>query len=88
MKRRVGADEAASLRAAPAEELGFHPASTKPETVDRHRRGAARAESDHAEYLSQYGPSGHRRNYRDAVEKKRQEAAEADGCAAVADLYE
>ena len=89
MKIEDNGDRPAATRAALAAELGFHPASTEPEAVERHRREAARAEADHPEYLRQYGPGGHRRNqYRHAVEKKRQEAAEADGRAAVADLYE
>lgn len=84
-----GVDEAASSRAALNDELGFYPADNDPDSVARHRREAAQAEADHAEYLRQYGPNGYRRNqYRHIVERKRQEAAEAAGRAAVADLYE
>lgn len=86
-QRRGG--EAAALRAALAEELGFYPAEVDEESVARHRREAAADAASHAEYLRQWGPDGYRRNqYRNAVEKKRQEAVEAAGRAAVADLYE
>ena len=70
-------------------ELGYWPASTDPESVEHHRRDAAADAASHAEYLRQYGPDGYRRNqYRHLTERKRQEATEAAGRAAVADLYE
>ena len=77
------------LRARLNDELGFYPASTDPESVARHRREAAADAESHAQYLRQYGPNGYRRNqYRHMVERKHQEAVEAAGRAAVADLYE
>ena len=80
---------AADLRARLNDELGFYPAGTDPESVARHRREAAADAESHAEWLRQYGPDGYRRNqYRHLVERKRQEAVEAAGRAAVADLYE
>ena len=67
---------------------GVH-AFTDPESVERYRREAAADSASHAEYLRQYGPNGYRRNqYRHLSEQKRQEAVEAAGRAAVADLYE
>ena len=81
--------ERARLRAQLNEELGFFPASVDPESVDRHRREAARSDVDHEAYLREYGPSGYKRNrWRHLIEQKRQEAVEAAGRAAVADLYE
>lgn len=82
-------DAKPATRAALNEELGFYPACTEPESVARHRREGAAGSASHAEYLRQYGPNGYRRNqYRHAVEQKRQDAVEAAGRAAVADLYE
>ena len=79
---------AADPRARLNEELGFYPAGTDPESVARHRREAAADAASHAEWLRQYGPDGYRRNqYRHLVERKRQEAVEAAGRAAVADPY-
>ena len=76
-------------RAELAAELGFWPASTEPEAVAGHRREAAADAVSHAEYLRQYGPNGYRRNqYRHVAERRRQEAVEAAGRIAVADLYE
>lgn len=76
-------------RAALAAELGYWPANTDPESVERHRRNAAADAASHAEYLRQYGPTGYRRNqYRHLMEEKRRDAVEAAGRAAVADLYE
>ena len=84
-----GDDEAAILRAALNEELGFYPAGIDPESAARYRREAAADSASHAECLRQYGPDGYRRNqYRHMVERKHQEAVEAAGRAAVADLYE
>lgn len=80
---------AADPRARLNEELGFYPAGTDPGSVACHRREAAADAESHAEWLRQYGPDGYRRNqYRHLVERKRQEAVEAAGRAAVADLYE
>ena len=76
-------------RAELAAELGFWPASTDPESVERHRREATADAVSHAEYLRQYGPTGYRRNqYRHLIEEKRRDDVEAAGRAAVADLYE
>lgn len=78
---------ASSTRAALSKELGFYPAGTDPDSVARHRREAAADAAAHAEWLRLFGPDGYRRNqYRHSVEQKRQEAVEAAGRAAVADL--
>ncbi len=74
----------AQLRAALAQELGFWPASTDPESVERYRREAA----DYAKYVTRLADSSRRNQYRHVAELKRQEAVEAAGRAAVSDLYE
>ena len=72
------------LRAALALELGFWPASTDPESVERYRREAA---AD-VESVKRFADKSRRNQYRHVAELKRQEAVEAAGRAAVADLYE
>lgn len=81
-------DAAAAIRAALNKELGFWPSSTDRESVAHHRREVAADAEAHAEWLRQYGPDGYRRNqYRHMAERKRREAVEAAGRAAVADLH-
>ena len=77
-------DDEAQLRAVLAQELGFWPASVDPESVERYRREAA---AD-AESVKRFADKSRRNQYRHVAERKRQEAVEAAGRAAVADLYE
>ncbi len=84
-----GDDEAAILRSALNEELGFYPASTDPESVERYRRDGAKADAGHAQYLREYGPNGYKRDrWRHLAEQQRQDAVEVMGRAAVSDLHE
>jgi hypothetical protein len=77
-------DDEAQLRAALAQELGFWPARVDPESVERYRREAA---AD-VESVKRFADKSRRNQYRHVAELKRQEAVEAAGRAAVADLYE
>jgi hypothetical protein len=57
-----------------AAELGFWPATTDPEDVERHRQQSAEADANYAAYLREYGPGGykqHRWEHLNAAEPRR-----------------
>lgn len=84
----MNADEAATLRAALNEELGFYPANLDDESVAEYRRKDAEDREWRARYLRKYGPGGsHVNQFRHLAVKKAQEEREAAARASVADLY-
>lgn len=81
--------DAAVLRAALNEELGFYPANLDDESINEYRRKDAEDRERYARYLRKYGPGGsHVNQFRHLAVKKAQEEREAAARASVADLYE
>lgn len=58
----MNADEAAALRAALNEELGFYPANLDEASIGEYRRKDAEYREWYAGYLAKYGPNGSHRN--------------------------